>query len=112
MVAEKVAYFGTYLILFVIGLTTTLVKPSRSYLVGAASKFIVSPVIMIILLILVGCFNSAYYPFILLSLMPPAFANTVLAVEYGFDKEYASGFTSISTVVMIFVLGIISVFVV
>ncbi len=112
VVFEKVAYFGTYLILFVIGLTTNLVKPSRLYLVGAAGKFIVSPIVMVTLLILAGCFNSAYYPFILLSLMPPAFVNTVLAVEYGFDKEYASGFTSVSTVLMIFVLGAISVFVV
>ncbi|MCK5289502.1 MAG: AEC family transporter [Candidatus Aenigmarchaeota archaeon] len=101
LMIENIAHLGTYMILFVIGMTTTITRPTKDYLAGIGGKFIISPIIMIILLFITGSMETQYYPFMLLAIMPPAFVNTVLSVNYGFDKEYTSKFTSITTIIMI-----------
>ncbi|MEA2004607.1 MAG: AEC family transporter [archaeon] len=109
LMIENIAHFGTYMILFVIGLTTTITWPTKDYLTGTSGKFIISPMIMIILLFITGSMESQYYAFMLLAIMPPAFVNTVLSVNYGFDKEYTSKFTSITTIIMIAILTAASI---
>ncbi|MCK4927101.1 MAG: AEC family transporter [Candidatus Aenigmarchaeota archaeon] len=98
-----IAHFGTYLLLFVIGLTTTLRLPTKDYIAGITGKIIISPIIMILLLFLTGNVNNGYYSFIFLAMMPPAFSNIVLSINYGFDKEYTSKLISMTTILMIIV---------
>ena len=73
---EKFAGLGTYLILFVIGLSVNLEKPDKNYIIGFLGRFVVSPILMIAILILTG-FSSYFFIFLLLSLMPPAFTTQV-----------------------------------
>jgi len=105
-IINSIAGLGIYLILFLIGLTTTLTRPTKEYLIGIEGKFIISPLIMAILLFATGNFTAQYLPFMFLAIMPPAFANTVLSINYGFDKEYTSRFTSITTIGMIVIFSI------
>ncbi|MCK5042875.1 MAG: hypothetical protein KAJ20_00380 [Candidatus Aenigmarchaeota archaeon] len=105
-IINSISHFSIYLILFLIGLTTTLTRPTKDYLRGIEGKFIISPLIMAILLFATGNLTAQYLPFMLLSIMPPAFANTILSINYGFDKEYTSRFTSITTIGMIIIFSI------
>ncbi len=105
-IISSIAGMSVYLILFLIGLTTTLTRPTRDYLAGIEGKFIISPLIMAILLFATGNLTAQYLPFMLLAIMPPAFANTVLSINYGFDKEYTSRFTSVTTIGMIVIFTV------
>ncbi|NOQ38094.1 hypothetical protein GQ472_04350 [archaeon] len=105
-IISSIAGLGIYLILFLIGLTTSISRPTKDYLSGIEGKFIISPLIMAILLFATGNLTAQYLPFMLLAIMPPAFTNTVISINYGFNKEYTSRFTSVTTIGMIIIFSI------
>jgi malate permease and related proteins len=106
---ETLSQISTYLLLFVIGLSLSLHPLTKAYTTGFFLKFIVSGIVMFcVVMLTVGL--QGYLPFIFLALMPPAFANTVIALSYKFDESFTSEFTSLATILFIGLLFIASLF--
>ncbi|MCF7861000.1 AEC family transporter [Candidatus Woesearchaeota archaeon] len=107
----QISSLSTYLLLFVIGMSIEFKHPGRGYISSFIIKFIAAPTIMIILVFLLGVSKySDYYPLILLSFMPGAMSNTVLASKYKFDDTFASNLVSVSTFIVVAVMLVISFF--
>jgi len=105
------ALSAAYLLLFVIGLSIRIEKMDKTYTIAFLLRFLGSPLIMALALLITGFLEPKYYAFIFIAMMPPAFSSIILAVNYKLDSKFISNFTSVATIAFVIVATIIGFFV-
>lgn len=101
---------AVYIAPLVIGLAFRWEKIRWSYLHSFWLKFILSPIIFSIVFITNLPLDYKLI-LMLLSILPPAFATTSIAIRYKFDEEFAAGFTSITTLLFLIIISLINFFI-
>ncbi len=103
------SYSAVYVLGSTIPLTTSIIRNSLSeILLIGIWRFIVSPIIHFILLMFLQLPQLYEAEIMVLSVMPPAVMNTVLARIYGWRPELVAGATMVHTFIgLIIVVGIV-----
>lgn len=85
---------------------------SRPFLTTALTRFVVGPILALVLALPFGVGSAVYLQMVFVAAMPPAIVNTIISRVYGFDSGSSARWTTILTplntieaVALLFVLG-------
>ena len=104
---------ATYLSAFVIGIAVHVKHfhwrnlVSKAAWSGYALKFLFVPLIFGVAAFWLS--RTEFLVMILLGAMPPALANTSIAVQLGYDDHFASEFTTLTTGIVLLIAAIVSI---
>lgn len=87
---------GVLLAVFIIGNSLIFKHINIKIFIYGMLKLLVAPLLMMGVAVAFGIID--FWPLVLLAAMPPAFTNTSLALEFGFDEEMTSSLTAVGTV--------------
>ena len=109
VIGPALGYLGNLtvpLALLVIGANLTIFrkgipKPSADEIMIMVAKFLISPLLMLVLLKLFGITGMPFYVFLLSSTMPCNMQTSILAQHYNVEPGYASKLIGLSTMISI-----------